>query len=208
VGGDYYGYILLPGGRVAVLIGDVAGKGVPAALLMAKLASEARYCYLSEADPARALAHLNDLLTATLSKMDRFVTLCVVILEPATAQITMVSAGHGSPLLYRPGHPLKEIMPSSIPGMPLGIMEGAEFDSCATTLQPGDTVLMFTDGVNESKSVQEQDFGMEGIQRALKEVGHVGPKEIVERLAKAVKTHAAGRSPHDDVTVVALGRAR
>jgi serine phosphatase RsbU (regulator of sigma subunit)/pSer/pThr/pTyr-binding forkhead associated (FHA) protein len=208
VGGDYYGYIPLPGGKLAVLVGDVAGKGVPAALLMAKLSSEARYCYLSESDPAKALAHLNDLLTQTLSEMDRFVTLCVLILDPASATVTMVSAGHGSPYRYRPGQPLEEVMPKSVPGMPLGIMEGAEFESSTTRLEPGDSLLLFTDGVNESKDVNGKDFDLEGVQRSLKEAGRAGARDLVERLVKAVKAHAAGRDPHDDVTVVAVGRSR
>jgi phosphoserine phosphatase RsbU/P len=208
VGGDYYGYIPLPGGRLAVLIGDVAGKGVPAALLMARLSSEARFSYLSEPDPAKALGKLNDLMTETLSEMNRFVTLCVVVLDPAKAQVTMVSAGHGSPLLLRPGEAPHEIMPSEVPGMPLGIMEGMEFGSYTTTLQPGDAILLYTDGVSESKSVTDKDFGIEGVNRLFTGAGTPTPKEIGDRLVKAVKQHASGRPPHDDVTVVALGRAR
>jgi serine phosphatase RsbU (regulator of sigma subunit) len=206
VGGDYYGYIPLPDGRLAVLVGDVAGKGVPASLIMARLSSEARFCYLTEPDPARALARLNDLLAETLTQLDRFITLGVLLLDPARHTVTMVSAGHSSPLLYRRGQPLVEVMPPDVGGMPLGIMEGASFASCQISLHPGDVLLLFTDGVNESKDVQDNEFGMERVHKTLGDLGPAGPRELVDRLVKAVKQHAAGRLPFDDVTVVAFGR--
>jgi len=175
---------------------------------MSQLSSEARFCYLSEPNPAKALSKLNDLLTETLSQLDRFVTLGVVLLDPITHSVTMVSAGQSSPVLYRAGQPIKDVMPNSVAGMPLGIIEGIQFDSCQTTLQPGDILVMFTDGVNESKDTNEREFGMEGVEKVLRETGPVGPKELVDRIVKGVKQHALGRLPHDDVTVVAFGRSR
>src|SRR5207248_3925661 len=101
IGGDYYDFIPLPDGKLAVLLGDVAGKGVPAALLMAKLSAEARYCMLmAPDDPAKAVTCLNDVLAHLLQSgnMDRFVTLAAAVLDPAKNAVTLLNAGHMPPL--------------------------------------------------------------------------------------------------------------
>jgi serine phosphatase RsbU (regulator of sigma subunit)/pSer/pThr/pTyr-binding forkhead associated (FHA) protein len=207
VGGDYYGYIPLPDGKLVVSVGDVAGKGVPASLVMAKLASDIRFSFLSEADPQQAIAKLNDLLYAFVSEMDRFVTLVAVVLDPATHTVTMVSGGHSSPLLYRPSTgELFPAMPKSVGGPPLGMIEGLPFDSCQATLQPGDSLVMFTDGVDESMNKRGERFELDGVERVIKAAGKAGPKGLVDKLVSAVKEHARDREPHDDLTVVSLGR--
>jgi serine phosphatase RsbU (regulator of sigma subunit) len=207
VGGDYYGFIPLPGGRVAVAVGDVAGKGISAALMMAKLSSDTRFCLLTEPEPGRAVARLNDLLYEMASKADRFVTLAAGVLDPARHEVTLVSAGHPSPLLYQPGNAeVSNAMPQNALGVPLGIMDSSTFDSCVIALQPGESLLLFTDGVSESMDVRANAFGMQGIVNALKNAGKISARPLVERLVRALKKHAAGRDPHDDFTVVALSR--
>jgi serine phosphatase RsbU (regulator of sigma subunit)/pSer/pThr/pTyr-binding forkhead associated (FHA) protein len=207
VGGDYYGYIPLTGGRMAVAIGDVAGKGVAASLLMAKLSSDIRFSMLAEKEPSKVIARLNDLLYEFTSQMDRFVTVAAVVLDPATHTATMVSGGHPSPMLWRPATgEFVAAMHKDVGGPPLGMMPELEFDSCQITLKPGDSLMLFTDGVDESMNVKGQKFELAGIEKVVKEAGDVGPRELVNRLVAAVKQHAAGRDPHDDVTVVCLGR--
>jgi serine phosphatase RsbU (regulator of sigma subunit)/pSer/pThr/pTyr-binding forkhead associated (FHA) protein len=207
VGGDYFGYTPRPGGRMAVSVGDVAGKGVSASLLMAKLSSDIRFSMLSETEPAAAICKLNDLLYEFTVQLDRFVTLVAVVLDPTTHTAVMVSAGHNSPILYHASTgEFVEAMSKDSAGVPLGIMDGFPFESVQVELAPGDSLLLFTDGVNESRSTGDVEFGMEGVQRVLKAAGQAGPKELVERLVSAVKQHATGRDPHDDLTVVALGR--
>jgi serine phosphatase RsbU (regulator of sigma subunit)/pSer/pThr/pTyr-binding forkhead associated (FHA) protein len=207
VGGDYYGYIPLTGGRLAVAIGDVAGKGVSASLLMAKLSSDIRFSMLAESEPSRVMARLNDMLYEFTSQMDRFVTVAAVVIDPAMHTATMVTGGHPSPLLWRPASgELVPAMDIDVGGPPLGMMPELEFDSCQITLQRGESLILYTDGVDESMNVKGQKFDMAGIEKVIKEAGDVGPRELVDRLVTAVKQHAAGRDPHDDVTVVALGR--
>jgi serine phosphatase RsbU (regulator of sigma subunit) len=207
VGGDYYGFIPLPGGRMAVAIGDVAGKGVAASLLMAKLSSDIRFAMLTEAEPHKSIARLNDMLYEFTSQMDRFVTVAAVVIDPATHVATMVSGGHPSPLLYRPTTgDLVAAMDKDVGGPPLGMMDGLDFDSCQITLEPGESLLLYTDGLDESMDVKGKKFELEGIDRVIKSCGRAGPKEMVERLVAAIKQHAVGRDPHDDLTVVALGR--
>lgn len=207
VGGDYYGYIPLNQGRWVCAVGDVAGKGISASLIMAKLSSDIRFCTLAESEPHRAIARLNDSLTEFTSPMDRFVTLAAVVLDPHTHEATIVSGGHGSPLLYRPqSDDVVHAMPHDISGPPLGMMEGLDFESHRITLQPGECIIIFSDGLNESMNVNGEEFSMESVQRVIQSTGKNGPREIVEKLVAAVKQHAAGRDPHDDLTVVAVGR--
>src|SRR5262249_21521024 len=165
VGGDYYGYIPLPQGRIAVAIGDVAGKGIAAALLMVKLSSDTRFCLLTEPDPGKAVAKLNHLLYEFTSQADRFVTFGAILVDPAEHVVTLVSAGHPSPVLYRPGQTkLEDAMPKSASGVPLGIMDGATFESCQVRLAPGESLLLFTDGITEAMDLQNKPFGMKGIE--------------------------------------------
>ncbi len=207
VGGDYYGFVPLLGNRLAIAVGDVAGKGVAAALLMAKLSSDTRFCLLTENDYGRAIGRLNDLLHEFASPLDRFVTFAAAVLDPARHVVTLASAGHQSPLLARrSGGPPVEVVPNEVAGVPLGIMDGAAFDTCQVTLQPGDTLVLFTDGVSDALDVRNTQFSLDRVLRTIEEAGPVPPKVLGERLVKAVQQHAAGRAPFDDLTLVCLGR--
>jgi phosphoserine phosphatase RsbU/P len=208
VGGDYYGFIPLSDGRLGVALGDVAGKGVPAALLMAKLSSDARFSMLTEPDLGRAVAKLNDLLYEFTSQMDRFVTLTAAVIDPVHHVITLVNCGHFSPLHFSPGAAsLADAVPKKTAGVPLGIMEGYTFDSCQVTLAPGDSLIMFSDGLPDMLSPGNQPFGPDGIQTALMEAsGPATPRILGERLLQAVTHHASGREAPDDLTLVCFGR--
>jgi len=207
VGGDYYGYIPLSEGRIAVAVGDVAGKGVAAALMMAKLSSETRLSLLTDPDSAKAVSKLNDLLYPFTSQADRFVTFAVCVLDPAKHTVTMVSAGHPSPMLYRPSSPaLTDVVPRKTAGLALGIMEGYPFESCQIALQPGDTLLIYTDGATDMLDVKGTQFDVKGIKAAVQGAGNATPQGLVDRIAKAVTTHATGREPFDDITLVSFGR--
>src|SRR5262249_8424787 len=142
VGGDYYGFIPLGSGKLAIAVGDVAGKGIPAALLMVKLSSDTRFCMHTEGDSARAVALLNNHLYEHTSHTDRFITFAAVVLDPSTHTVTLVSAGHQSPLLYKKAtNTLVEAVPREVSGLPLGMLEGFEYGSCQVVLQPGDCLV-------------------------------------------------------------------
>jgi sigma-B regulation protein RsbU (phosphoserine phosphatase) len=207
VGGDYYGFIPLPQGRLAVALGDVAGKGISAALLMAKLSSDARFCFLTEANPAQAIARLNDQIYPFTSPMDRFVTLAAVVLDPSQHTATLLSAGHPSPLLSRRGNAgLQDAMPKETPGLPLGMVEGCDYDPCQIALQPGDNLLLFSDGLTDALDARNVSFSLSGVQRVAQEVGAVSAAVLGERIVKAVAQHASNRDPFDDITLICLGR--
>src|SRR5262245_29827670 len=206
VGGDYYDFIPLTDKKLAVTLGDVAGKGVPAALRMAKLSSDARFCLLTEPELAGAINVLNDQLCQQAGKLDGFVTLAAVLLDPTTHQATLVSAGHMAPLLYRRADDtVTDAMPQTVAGVPLGILDGTKFNAFSITLEPGDSLLLFTDGVTDAVNLSNARFGMAGMLNALRG-SPFAPRSSCERLLKAVKQHSAGRDQHDDITLVCLGR--
>jgi serine phosphatase RsbU (regulator of sigma subunit)/pSer/pThr/pTyr-binding forkhead associated (FHA) protein len=207
VGGDYYGFVPLGGDRLAITVGDVAGKGIPAALLMAKLSSDARFCLLTTPDASRAVTGLNNLLYTHTSQIDRFVTLAAAVLDPRRHAVTLVSCGHPSPLLCRHADgSLTEAMPRDVPGVPLGMLEGFEYGACQAALEPGDCLVFFTDGVPDAVDVRNVPFGNQGIEAAVRSGGPLGARDLGERLIKAVKQHAAGRDQHDDITLVCVSR--
>lgn len=207
IGGDYYGFVPLVNERLAVVIGDVAGKGIPASLLMARLSSESRFCLTTQDDLALAVSKLNELLYPNISSGDRFITYAVAVIDPVRHRVTLVSAGHPSPMLYRPGGgPLEEVMPLSTVGFPLGLMEDTVYESCQIELNPGESLLFFTDGVTESMDLQNKEFGLEGIQASLSGMASQMTTLLVDKLAQAVAKHSVGRDPHDDVTLVGFGR--
>ncbi len=208
VGGDYYGFVPLGPNRLALSVGDVAGKGVAAALLMAKLSSDVRFCLLSEADLPHAIGKLNDLVYQSAGQMDRFITLAGAVLDASTHTVTLVNAGHVMPMLYCGATgKLADAMPKEAGGLPMGIMDGQTYEAQRISLAPGDCLLLFSDGVTDAVSVRGDTFGLKGIHAALKDEHLHGASALGERIVKAVKLHAAGRSQADDITLMIVGRA-
>jgi serine phosphatase RsbU (regulator of sigma subunit)/pSer/pThr/pTyr-binding forkhead associated (FHA) protein len=208
VGGDYYGFVPLGPNRLALSVGDVAGKGVAAALLMAKLSSDVRFCLLSEPDLPRAIGKLNDLVCQSAGQMDRFITLAGAVLDASANTITILNAGHVQPMLYRGATcTLGDAMPKEAGGLPMGIMDGQIYEAQQLNLEPGDCLLLCSDGVTDAVSVRGETFGLKGIHAALKGENLRGPRALGERIVKAVKLHAAGRSQADDITLMCVGRA-
>jgi serine phosphatase RsbU (regulator of sigma subunit) len=205
IGGDYYDFIPLPRHRVAMLLGDVAGKGVVAALLMAKLSAEARSCMLTEPDLAVAIRKLNALMCRS-GIADRFVTLVAAILDHERHTVTLVNAGHPPPLFYhRATRSVAEAISNEVAGLPLGIQSGFEYASCQISLEPGDSILAFTDGVTEAMDVNNVQLQMEGVHAAVQGNAY-SPRALGERVVQIVKQFAAGRSQDDDIALVGLGR--
>jgi serine phosphatase RsbU (regulator of sigma subunit)/pSer/pThr/pTyr-binding forkhead associated (FHA) protein len=212
VGGDYYDFIALPGGRVAVVLGDVAGKGVPAALLVAKLSSEVRFCLLTVPNLAQAVSLLNEqMIRGGLS--DRFVTLAVMVADPVSHVVTIVNAGHMSPKLSRASTgELVDAISLDNTGVPIGALPGYPFEQVTLPLEVGDSLVVFTDGVTDAMSPTGEMFGTERVDAALSAdetaLAAEGqrPKRLGERLISAVRAHAGGRPQNDDIAIVAIGR--
>jgi serine phosphatase RsbU (regulator of sigma subunit) len=210
VGGDYYDYIPMPDGRIAVVLGDVAGKGVAASLLMAKLSAESRFCILTQPDPAKAIGLLNELLFKG-GIGDRFVTLVAAIVDPAKHQITVVNAGHMTPYHFR--HATSEVgdcIDNDIAGFPLGVADSTEYTAATFNFELGDSLALFTDGVTDAVNAQGEAFDFQGIRAAVVNDtalhAETRPRAIGERIIAAVRKHANGRAQNDDIALVCFGR--
>jgi serine phosphatase RsbU (regulator of sigma subunit)/pSer/pThr/pTyr-binding forkhead associated (FHA) protein len=205
VGGDYYDFIPRADQRLGILVGDVAGKGVPAALVMTRFSAEARACLRTEVDLAAAIRQLNAQMEP-LSLIDRFVTLVSLLLEPATHTVTVVNAGHPSPLLLRRRNAaLEEIAPRAEAGPALAVEQGCAYAKRQVTLEPGDSIVLFSDGVTDAMSAQGRQLGIKGL-RAVIQRSQASPRELGQRILLAVEEHAAGCSQYDDITLVCFGR--
>ena len=205
VGGDYYDFIPLPRQRVAVMLGDVAGKGVAAALLMAKLSADARFCILTEPGPAAAITKLNSLMNRS-GTSNRFVTLAVAILDHRSHTVTLVNAGHPSPLIYRRAtRTVEDATSNELTGLPIGVLDGLEYASCEVSLEPGDCILAFTDGVIEAVNRNDIQLQTKGVYAAL-QGGAYSPQALGERVVEVVKQFAVGCNQHDDIALVGFGR--
>lgn len=202
VGGDVYDHTILPDGRVAFCVGDVAGRGVPAAIQMARFLAALR-CHFATQPSVTALAGAvnHHLLTPTAGH--RFVTCVLGTLDPATGVVTFANAGHLSPIIRRPDGTTERVGEDRT-GLPLGITEDFEYESTELVLEPGDALFLYTDGLSEALNPDSEVFGMSRIESALRE----GPADIrsaVESLMHEVDRFADGRRS-DDQCILAIGR--
>ena len=202
IGGDYYDYVPLPGNRLAVCVGDVSGKGVSAALLMARLSAAARFSLASEADPSTAMRQLNLTLTQTHND-DRFVTFVVALLDLDTFAMTLLNAGHPPPLRRR--KKIVEELGLEEVGLPLAVMD-KPYDAVTLPLEPGDVVVLYTDGISEARNPRGEMYGSDRLVALLKN----GPEDVTilgEAILADVRRFADSRPMSDDLTLVCFGRA-
>jgi serine phosphatase RsbU (regulator of sigma subunit)/pSer/pThr/pTyr-binding forkhead associated (FHA) protein len=210
VGGDYYDFIPRPDGKLAVLLGDVSGKGVPAALLMARLSGEARVSVLTQPDVASAVTHLNNqLMQANLE--DRYVTLSAAVIDPTSNRIELVSAGHLSPWVYRRAtKKLEKVFDKDTGDFPIGWVPGHKYTAFPVELGPGDSLLVYTDGIEDAQPASGQRFTEDGVCRsvaALRESPDVTTaRELGARIVQAVHTHVGNHPQFDDIALVCFGR--
>jgi serine phosphatase RsbU (regulator of sigma subunit) len=158
VGGDYFDYLKLPDGRLVIIVADVVGHGIAAAMLMAKFAAEFRFSIASGGTPAEAISILNDRMSGL--ELDRFVTMILVILEPNSNTMTIVNAGHMAPFCRRRDGQVEDLA-ESCRGLPIGIMDGYPYEQAEVTLGAGDRILLYTDGVNETMDPDGECYGIE-----------------------------------------------
>jgi sigma-B regulation protein RsbU (phosphoserine phosphatase) len=201
VGGDFYDFIRLGGDRTGIVIGDVSGKGVPAALFMAKLGSDMRTLAFTEADPGVALAKLNDLL-ADRSRRGMFATLLYLALDARTGAITICNAGHLPPVIKKADGSVVRLAAAG--GAPLGIMPGLQFARETAALGPGDTVVLYTDGIIEAMNAREELYGFDRFE-ALLRGGPPEPEQLTNAVIADVNRFTGLSPQHDDMTLVCFG---
>lgn len=200
VGGDFFNYFELPSGQLALLVGDVSGKGVGAALLMANIQASLRI-RLSLGQELRAIADEIDRDIEENSPGPLYATLFVGILDPTTRMLTYVNAGHNPQYLLRAGGGLAPL-PST--GLPAGLFAGRGYTEEVLQLSPGDVLFFYTDGCVEAEAPSGEMFGAERLESVLREVGTTATAEVLSRVEQVVTTFRHGRELHDDATMMAV----
>ncbi len=203
VGGDFFDYVALPEGKVAVALGDVSGKGVPAAMLMAKMCSDLRYFLASSPTPGEALSQM----AAEFSRHgwdDRFVTMVLFVLDPQQHQVTLVNAGHMPPLLRRSNGEVEEVA-DQIAGVPVGVLPDFEYEQATISLAPGELLMAFTDGFSEARNAKDELFGLEQIALVLRQAGG-NADQTGQQIVQEVEKFVGDQAQADDMCLVCFGR--
>jgi serine phosphatase RsbU (regulator of sigma subunit) len=198
-GGDFFDFIELGDGRLGMVIADVAGKGMPAALLMADARSTWRAEAQLDRGPGETLRRANMSLCRDTDS-NSFVTFLYAVLNPTLRQICFASAGHPLPLVYS-GSQIKEV---EVYGLPLGLAQDATYDEVSLALTPGDTVLLYTDGIIEVMNASRELFGVEGLMSVLRHEGGHAASSLLERTWAATRAFGSDDGQADDMTVMVL----
>ena len=204
VGGDYYDFLRLDGGRLRLTVGDVTGKGIAAALLVSTLHSSLRLLLASGPVDPELLGRLNRHICES-SAANKFITLLVAELDPARHRLRWVNAGHNPGLRVARDGTVTQLSPG---GLPVGMMPDARYNRGEMDIGAGDLVCLYSDGITEAASPEGEELGLERLQRLLVENRELPLPEIRSRVDETVATLVQGAPQGDDETLVLLRRSR
>jgi len=200
VGGDFYDFFAVDAQRLGLVIGDVSGKGMPAALFMAVSRTLVKAIALSGLRPAACLQRVNTLLL-TDNTSDMFVTLFYVIVDLRSGELTYSNGGHNPPFVVRAGADI-ETVPSG--GALLGVLDAPRFSEHRLQLHVGDTLLLYTDGVTEAADSADLPYGERRVAAVLAGGCYNTSEQLVHALIRDVERHSEGTAQSDDITVLAM----
>ena len=200
VGGDFYNYFTLPSGEIAILVGDVAGKGVPAALLMANLQAMLRAILPMSSDLAKLVDQVDrDVEASTPASL--YVTLFVALLDPTTRQLNYVNGGHNPPFVICPDGTVEHLATT---GRPVGLVAGKPYEQATIDLPPGSVLFLYTDGLTESENPAGEQFGMERLEAVLLAESSASLDNLLQRVEESIRAFSGPGEAADDATMVAL----
>jgi sigma-B regulation protein RsbU (phosphoserine phosphatase) len=203
VGGDYYDFLPYPDGRVGLLVGDVAGKGMPAALLMSSLQARVQVLFDDPTNLAALVTRLNRIISSNCPS-NRFITFFIGVLDPKTGELTYVNAGHNPPLVAHADGSVEKLEGT---GLILGILPMATYQQGLCRLDPGDAVLLFSDGVTEAvRPNVDEEFGEEQLAQVLAGLRDQTAESIINSINQKVDDFTGGAPPADDITLVVAKR--
>ena len=208
VGGDFYDIVPLPraGKSLAVALGDVSGKGIAAALMMAKFSSDNRLFLITEDSPAAAACRLNDLFCET-GIDEKFITLSLSFIDPVHHKVRFACAGH-APLLIRRADGTLEEIGEEISRMPIGILPGLDYQTTEVEIEPGDIVVVYSDGMTDARNSKGEIYHTKNHERLFNKVRELGgtPESLGRGLLQDIREFVAGAPQADDMTLVCFGR--
>jgi phosphoserine phosphatase RsbU/P len=202
VGGDYYDFIPIDPGRLGIIIADVSGKGISAALLMASLRAALHVEIRPEIKIDDMACRLNDFVHQSAA-VNRFITFFFCELDLKTGAVRYINAGHNPPILIRKGGEICRLEPG---GFCLGMFPSVVYEAREVCLGVGDTVILYTDGVTDSRNTENHEFGEESLIAAVKKNIKRPADEIVDKLSAELNTFTAGTAPFDDMTLIVMKR--
>jgi len=203
VGGDYFDVIELGEGRLAIAVGDVAGKGMPAALLMALLQGSLRTLLSAGLRGEELVAKLNAHLCTNIPS-NRLITLFYGELDTATGRLVYVNAGHNPPFLVPAGQRTARLGATA---MALAITTETDFPSMTVDLDPGDRLVLYTDGVTEAEDMKDREYGEARLEAWLQANREETGRRLIDGVIAEVLEHCGAARPRDDMTLMCLGRA-
>jgi phosphoserine phosphatase RsbU/P len=201
-GGDYYDFIRFPDGKIAMMVGDVAGKGMPASLLMSSLQARVQVLFEDSNAIGEKIGKLNK-ATCGNCPDNRFITFFFGVYDPTNGEIVYTSAGHNPPVLVRATGGYELLTGGSVM---LGILPMAKYEEHRAQLEPGDVLVMFSDGVTEAPNPNDEEYGEERLANLVAELSSRPASEIVEAIHRSVADFTEGAPPADDITVVVCRR--
>ncbi len=204
IGGDYFDYIPLPGGRWAIVVADVVGHGVAAAMFMAKLSAETRYCLAADPNIATAVERLNDRMSAL--KIERFVTFLLIVIDPSKRTAQIVNAGHMAPVVWASKTKTISEPGEEESGLPIAIDTGMTYEAVDLTMCSGDVAVLYTDGINEAMNSEDDLFSIERVRDLVAQGG--GAQAIIDRIVKSVHEHIGDGVQDDDMCIVVIERTQ
>jgi sigma-B regulation protein RsbU (phosphoserine phosphatase) len=205
VAGDYYDFYRLPDGRLALVVADVSGKGVPAALFMALSVTVLRFAMSLNFSPSELMVRANrSILSDQKSRM--FATVFVGYLDLDSSVLEFASAGHNPPLLYRAAAGCCEYLEAS--GVAVGLFEEARYAEEMVTLAHGDVLVLYTDGITEAIDADEEEFGEERLEELVVQNASCTAQELTDLIINAAAAFASEEGAVDDETLVVIKRLR
>jgi hypothetical protein len=201
IGGDLYDFIETKDAGFGIMIGDVSGKGIPAALFMAMTVSDFRFHAKTQADGLEVVTKLNDQI-ASESTAGLFVTLCYAVIDGGRKNLSIVDCGH-LPIIYIDKNKKTNLITAK-GGMALGIMEGVEFAKQNIPIKGGDLFVLYTDGVTEARNLKKEEFGEERLKESVLRYKDLNATDIVKRLYEDILKFRGRATQHDDITIIAV----
>jgi phosphoserine phosphatase RsbU/P len=202
IGGDYYDFIPRENEKMLIALGDVSGKGTAAALLMSSLHAAIHAQVSAKRSLPELVASVNRYL-AENTPANRFVTLFIAELDPTTSNLTYINAGHNPPLIGRANGTIEQL---SSGGFPLGILPMAEFEVGQTQLQPGEALVVYSDGVSEANNLKEEEFGMDRLSEVVRRNLNASAAGLRDRVESALSSFTQTAPANDDITLVIVKR--
>ena len=203
VSGDFYDFVALPGGRFAITIADVSDKGIAAAMFMALSRTILRTMTIGKHSPREAVERANDVILAD-ARSDMFVTVFHAELDPSQNRFTYVNAGHNPPLFYHATY--GDLTTLKGHGIALGVLPSITLGEHAIQIEPGDLLLMYTDGVTDAINEREEEFGDERLADLVVANADKSADELIDEIKRAVTEYAGEHVYYDDLTMIALKR--